>query len=315
MAEIHNELEYINTMASENPLGMIEKAEQRYRNIIGGVAARVLRAHGRKLILLAGPSASGKTTTAQKIADALGKAGVETHRVSLDDFYLPEGEMPLLPDGSRDLEGVNALDLSLLQGCLQSLMQTGRGLLPTFDFAAGKRGESRELQLDAEDMLVVEGLHALHPRLLDMLDGGALCGEQTTKVYISVASRIYNMKQEIILNKRSLRLARRILRDSQFRKSSAEETIEMWPAVARGEEQWLTPYKPNADVLINSIHIYEPCVFREYLLPLLNVCGSSPAKRLAWALEQFLPLPAASVPPDSLLREFLGAAGENVNTL
>ncbi|MDR3314494.1 MAG: hypothetical protein LBS96_08600 [Oscillospiraceae bacterium] len=305
MAAIHNELEYINEWAQKDPLALVEKSEARYRSIIESIAARAAQVQGHKLILLAGPSASGKTTTAHKIAQALGAAGVNTHRISLDDFYLPSAEIPLLPDGSRDLESIEALDLPLLRSTLQELMGSGSGVLPAFDFTTGQRCEGKRIALEPEDMIVLEGLHALNPLLTQTL--GGIRPEQMTKVYISVASRIYAAQNEILLNKRSLRLVRRILRDAQFRKSKAEETLAMWPAVTRGEEQWLTPCKPFADVLINSIHIYEPCVFRDRLLPLLAAIPSPGAARLARSLEAFVPLPASLAPPDSLLREFLGA--------
>ncbi len=313
MSAIRNELEYINRMAREDPQALIAKSEARYRSIVENIAVQASRQAGHKLILLAGPSASGKTTTAQKLAEALGRTGSQTFRISLDDFYLPKEEIPPLPDGSRDLESIEALDLPLLRNTLRDLMENGQGTLPVFNFATGRRETGKTLRLARDDMLVLEGLHALNPLLSESLTGGSIRSAQMTKVYISVASRIYNEKEEIILNKRGLRLARRILRDAQFRKSSAEETLLMWPSVTRGEEKWLTPCKPNADVLINAIHIYEPCVFRDRLCPLLAKIGGSAdtpatgaARRLARALELFAPLPENMVPADSLLREFLG---------
>ena len=315
MASINNELQYINRMAREDPRALVEKSEERYRAIVKNIAARAMRAEGHKLILLAGPSASGKTTTAQKLAEALGRAGPATFRVSMDDFYLPAGEIPLLPDGSRDIESVHAIDLPLLRETLRELMEDGRGTLPVYNFGTGRRETGETLRLGKEDMIVLEGLHALNPLLTESLAEEHIRPDQMTKVYISVSSRIYDGK-EIVLRKRSLRLTRRILRDDQFRQARAEATLFMWPAVTRGEEQWLTPCKPNADALINSIHVYEPCVFRNRLLPLLKEIyaggddGDHPAGgaayRLARALEQFEPMAEDLVPGDSLLREFLG---------
>ncbi|MCL1952195.1 MAG: nucleoside kinase, partial [Oscillospiraceae bacterium] len=274
-----------------------------------GVAGRVRGAHGHKLVLLAGPSASGKTTTAQKLADALCTRDTRAHRISLDDFYLEAGRMPCLPDGSPDIESVHALDLPLLRDTLRSLMETGRGDIPHFKFGAGGRTRYDPLALGPEDTIVLEGLHALHPEITGAtgFPAGAV-----TKVYVSVASRIYD-KREIVINKRNLRLVRRVLRDHQFRGSDAAKTIAMWPAVTRGEEQWLTPCKPHADFLINSIHVYEPCVFAPRVLPLLEsvpagATGAGAAYRLAKSLRRFAPLPETMVSPDSLLREFLGNA-------
>ncbi|MDR1927127.1 MAG: nucleoside kinase [Oscillospiraceae bacterium] len=311
MAAIRNELEYINEMAKTQPEELIRKSELRYRGILEGVAENARRKHGHKLILLAGPSASGKTTTAQKIAQRLGEAGLQTFRVSLDDFYLPVEGIPLLPDGSRDIESIHALDLPLLHQTLRELMETGRGCLPRFDFASGKRAQGRQLKLGADDMIVLEGLHALHPLLCAQFGNTGVKPEQITRIYISVSSRIYDAKRQIVLNKRNLRLARRILRDMQFRNTGAAETLELWPAVTAGEEQYLSPCKPNADVRINSIHIYEPCVFRARLLPQLEAVSRSrpcfeEAARLARSLRRFEALPEALTPADSLLREFLG---------
>jgi uridine kinase len=262
---------------------------------------------GHKLILLAGPSASGKTTTALKLAQAMGEAGVRAHRISLDDFYLEAGNLPLLPDGKPDIESVHALDLPLLRGALRSLMEDGRGEIPHFRFGEGKRVRWDTLRLGRDDSIVLEGLHALHP---EITENTAIPARDCTRVYVSVSSRIYD-GGEIVLNKRGLRLARRILRDSQFRGAGAAETIGMWPDVTRGEEKYLAPCKQYADVLANSIHIYEPCVFAARVLPLLegiprDAPAAGAAYRLARALRRFEPLPETLVPGDSLLREFLG---------
>ena len=309
MGAIKNQLEYINAMAQSEPKLLVEAAEARYASIITSIAGKVRSARGHKLVLLAGPSASGKTTTAQKIADALCTRDTRAHRISLDDFYHEAANMPRLPDGSMDIESVHALDLPLLRETLRALMETGRGDIPHFKFGAGGRTRWAPLEIGPEDTIVLEGLHALHPEITEHTGFPA---EAVTKVYISVASRIYNHR-EIVINKRNLRLVRRILRDHQFRGSDAARTIEMWSAVTKGEEQWLSPCKPHADFLINSIHIYEPCVFAPRVLPLLEAIpvdapGAGAAARLAKALRHFTALPENMVPADSLLREFLGNA-------
>jgi len=308
-SSINNQLEYINAMARSEPEKLVAAAEARYASIVTDIAGRVRGARGHKLVLLAGPSASGKTTTAQKIADALCAQDMRAHRISLDDFYLETENLPRLPDGTLDIESVHALDLPLLRGTLRALMETGRGDIPHFKFGAGGRTRWDPLEIGSEDTIVLEGLHALHPEITDTLH---FSPEAVTKVYVSMASRIYDHR-EIVINKRSLRLVRRILRDSQFRSSDAANTIAMWPSVTKGEEQWLTPCKPNADFLINSIHIYEPCVFAPRVLPLLesipaDAAGAGAAYRLAKSLRRFAVLPEDTVPADSLLREFLGNA-------
>ncbi|MDR1463889.1 MAG: nucleoside kinase [Oscillospiraceae bacterium] len=308
MAAIHNDLMYINDLARTSPETLIEKSEARFRGLIDAAAQRVLRVHGHKMILLAGPSASGKTTTAGKISEALRREGVESVRISLDDFYRDKDDVPLLPDGSRDLESIHALELPLLTKTLRDLMERGEGELPRYDFGAGRRLQGEPLRLPAEGMLIVEGLHAINPLIMEGLGAQT---ERVTRIYISVSSRIYGEKQDIVLNKRNLRLVRRTLRDLQFRGSGAAETLGMWSAVTAGEEAFLSPCKPYADLLINSVHVYEPCVFRHRALPLLEeIPSGSPAaaeaRKLAKALRQFEPLAETLVPADSLLREFLG---------
>jgi len=318
-SSIKNQLEHINAMAQSEPPKLVADAEARYANVIAGIAGKVRSAHGHKLVLLAGPSASGKTTTAQKIAEAISvhntckhalcSQDTRAHRISLDDFYYETENLPRLPDGTPDIESVYALDLPLLRDTLRSLMETGRGDIPHFKFGAGGRTRFDPLEIGPEDTIVLEGLHALHPELTGDL---RFAPEAVTKAYVSVASRVYDHR-EIVINKRNLRLVRRILRDSQFRGSAAAATVAMWPAVTKGEERWLTPCKPGAEFLINSIHIYEPCVFAPRVLPLLEAIpedapGAGAAYRLAKALRRFVPLPEALVPPDSLLREFLGNA-------
>jgi len=306
MATIRNELEYINEQALASPEAFIEKSEQRYRNIITSVAETALSTHGHTLILLAGPSASGKTTTAMKIAEAMAAQGVQAFRISLDDFYYEAEHMPLLPDGTSDIESVFALDLPLLHETLRSLLEDGVGSVPHFQFKTASRSRWDELRLGPDDVIILEGLHALHPEIAESLGN-----QQVIKVYISVSSRIYDATKKIILHKRGLRLTRRILRDSQFRGTSAAETIAMWPAVTQGEDAYLTPCKPLADVLINSIHLYESCVFRSLVLPLLDeIPPESPSYkdgcRLARSLRQFEVISPELVPADSLMREFLG---------
>jgi len=299
MANIRNELKYINGMASSDPAALVAAAESRYHNIVAGIAQRALQHHGHKLVMLAGPSASGKTTTAQKIAEALQAGGAQAYRVSLDDFYLERGNLPLLADGTPDIESVHALDLPLLRETLRSLMETGRADIPHFSFKKGRRTRWDTLVLGDDDMIVLEGLHALNPEITQVCP-------TCTKVYVNVSSRIYDEKRGIVLNKRSLRLARRILRDSQFRGTGAEQTLAMWPSVTAGEDMYLSSCKPFADVLVNSIHLYEPCVFAARVLPLLEGVEAEQGRCLARALRRFEPLPEIQVPADSLLREFLG---------
>lgn len=307
MANINNELEYINEAALSSPSELIEKSETRYKNIITEVCRRVCDDGGREIVMLAGPSSSGKTTTAQKLSEELLKNGVKTYVLSLDDFYLDRDDIPLLPDGTRDFETVHALDLKLFKKAVNSLLRGETVKIPVFDFKEGKRSRERfnEITLGKSDAVIIEGLHALNPLITDKIDGRLL------KIYISVSSRIYDRNGKIILNKRNLRFVRRMVRDYNFRGSTVDNTYKLWKNVTMGEDKYLFPYRDNADIRINTIHIYEACVLKKQAMELLKTSEISKeykndAQRLYKALEMFEELDERLVPADSLLREFLG---------
>ncbi len=306
MANINNKLEYINTMAKE-PAKFIEQCEARYRNIVDGIAKRIIDEEGREIVMLAGPSSAGKTTTARKISESLIEKGVKTYVLSLDDFYLNREDIPYLPDGSQDFETVDALDLKCFEACVNSLLRGETVKNPVFDFTTGKRSETQfnEITLGEEDVVIVEGLHALNPVITDKIKGKLL------KIYINVSSRIYDEKGNIVLNKRNMRFVRRTVRDYKFRGSSVENTYRLWKNVTAGEDKYLFPFRDNADIRVNTIHLYEPCVLKHQALPLLLNSEISDefkgeAKRLAKSLEKFDSIPETLVPDGSLLREFLG---------
>ncbi|MCR4616037.1 MAG: nucleoside kinase [Clostridiales bacterium] len=308
MAEINNYIEYINEYARRDKIGLIAESEQRYRNIISAISGKISKSGYIKIIMLAGPSSSGKTTTAGKLSQALLKNGVKAHEISLDDFYLNREDAPLMDDGTPDFETVHALDLPLLKTKLSELLKNGESELPLFDFNVGRRSDKSEyLKLEENDLVIIEGLHALNPIIIQELDT-----EKILKLYVSVSSRIYDEKQRIILNKRNLRFVRRMLRDEKFRASPIEHTYSLWDSVLHGEDLYLTPYKRYADMLINSIHIYEPCVFGAEAIKMLKTLPPenkhfNDSQRLIRALECFEPIDSSLVPTDSLLREFLGS--------
>lgn len=307
MSNLNNTIEYINGFARENPQELVLRSEQRYSNIIRDIADRVQNEAGREIIMLAGPSASGKTTTANKLAQAFSERGMKTHRISLDDFYLDRTEIPGYAEGNPDFETVFALDLPCLEQALNGLLRGETVRVPVFDFVSGTRSRQyEEITLGESDAIVVEGLHALNPIITDNLPQDKLL-----KIYISVSSRIYNEKGKIMLNKRNMRFIRRLVRDYNFRGSSVENTYRLWDNVRAGEDKYLFPYRNNADLRINSVHLSEPCLFKTIVLKMLegvDLQGAwkKDAKKLTDALERFESIPQALVPQDSLLREFLG---------
>lgn len=307
MANINNNLEYINEHALKNPADFVLKCEQRYNNIIEDIAKRIVEETGREIVMLAGPSSAGKTTTARKLCENLNKKGVKTYVLSLDDFYLNREDIPYLPDGTQDYETVYALDLQLFTECVNRLLMGETVKNPVFDFTTGKRSdkEFNEITLGKEDVVIIEGLHALNPVITEKIEGKLL------KIYINVSSRIYDNKGNIILNKRNMRFVRRMVRDYKFRDSTVDNTYKLWRNVTAGEDKYLFPFRDNADIKVNTIHLYESCVLKSQALPLLYESEISDeykddAKKLCKALEKFEDINISSVPEDSLLREFLG---------
>lgn len=310
MSNINNYLEYINDLATHDPAELVRRSEERFDNILNDTVSRIANDGGREIVMLAGPSASGKTTTANKIAQKCTARGMQTYAVSLDDFYLDREKIPLDESGKPDFETVYALDLPKLTETMRLLLSGAQTELPIFDFTTGKRSEEvRTVTLGARDVVVVEGLHALNPLITDVLPQKNLL-----KIYISVSSRIYNERGKIILNKRNLRFLRRMTRDYLFRASTVENTYDLWENVRKGEDKYLFPYRNRADIKINSVHLSAPCVFRDTCLQMLKSADLSgkqkkDADKLAAALRLFVPISASFVPKDSLLREFIGTHG------
>lgn len=306
MLENNNRTEYINERAKE-PQQFIAQCEFRYQNIIDSIAKRIIDEEGREIVMLAGPSSAGKTTTARKLSESLIEKGVKTYVLSLDDFYLNREDIPYLPDGSQDFETVDALDLKYFEECVNALLRGETVKNPVFDFTTGKRSdkEFNEITLGDEDVVIIEGLHALNPVITEKIRGKLL------KIYINVSSRIYDENGNIILSKRNMRFIRRMVRDYKFRGSSVENTYKLWKNVTAGEEKYLFPFRDNADIKANTIHLYESCVLKHQALPLLLNSEisdefKSQATKLVKALEKFADIPEKLVPDGSLLREFLG---------
>ena len=310
MSNINNYLEYINDLAANDPAELVRRSETRFDNILNDITARIAGDDGREIVMLAGPSASGKTTTANKIAQKCIARGIQTYVVSLDDFYLDRDKIPRDESGKPDFETVYALDLPKFSETIRLLLSGAATDLPIFDFTTGKRSEEvRTVTLGEQDAVVVEGLHALNPLITD-----ALPQKNLLKIYISVSSRIYNEKGKIILNKRNLRFLRRMTRDYLFRASSVENTYNLWESVRNGEDKYLFPYRDCADMKINSVHLSAPCVFRDTCLAMLENADLSgeqkkDAEELAAALRLFVPISPSLIPETSLLREFLGKQG------
>lgn len=302
-----NTLQVINDFALNSPRELIARAERHYDRELSDIAKRISEDDDIKIVALAGPSASGKTTTAHILREKLRELDEETEIISLDDFYLPIESLPLLEDGTRDIESVNALDIPLINKCFNEIIRTGKTVLPKFKFSTKERIiNAREIDLSGRGIAIVEGLHALNPLITDLVPS-----KNIFKAYISVNRGIVNEDGSRLLSSRQIRLARRVLRDRTFRGTPVNETLSLWQGVVEGEEKYLYCFKETADVQIKTLHIYEPCLYRNEILSLKDeISEDAPLKdyflKTAAALERFVPIDISLVPPDSLITEFVG---------
>lgn len=302
-----NTLQVINDFALNSPSELISRAERHYDRELSDIAKRISEDDDIKIVALAGPSASGKTTTAHILREKLRELDEETEIISLDDFYLPIDSLPLLEDGTRDIESVNALDIPLINKCFNEIIRTGKTVLPKFKFSTKERIiNARKIDLSGRGIAIVEGLHALNPLITDLVPS-----KNIFKAYISVNRGIVNEDGSRLLSSRQIRLARRVLRDRTFRGTPVNETLSLWQGVVEGEEKYLYCFKDTADVQIKTLHIYEPCLYRNEILSLKDeISEDAPLKdyflKTAAALEHFVPIDISLVPPDSLITEFVG---------
>lgn len=261
-----------------------------------------------KAILIAGPSSSGKTTFSKKLALALEINGIKPINMSLDDYYLPHDQVPLDEFGEKDLETVHALNIDLLNENLVDLLAGKETFLPINDFKKGIMIEKgRKLQLHHENVLIIEGIHALNDELTNKVPR-----DSKYKIYISALTGL-NMDDNNRISSTDNRLLRRMVRDYHFRRYSADNTFNIWPSVNRGEKKWIFPYQGTADIAFNSALPYEIAVLKIYAEPLLKTIkpdnkNYAEAIRILTLLNNFTPIPGDLVPTDSLLREFIGGS-------
>ena len=303
MAEIT--LYDLNGQIRRAPLIAIAEAEDAYHNRIKEIAAYVAAHETIRIITLAGPSGSGKTTSANLISDAIKALGKESIVVSLDDFYRDSSDpdYPRLPDGSRDFERPESLHLGEIASTLARIAAGEEFELPKYDFKIGGRASVTTHAPIKDGCVIVEGLHALNPKIADTLPH-----ECVLKVFVSVSTNIVASDGERLISGRKIRFVRRMVRDSIYRASDAERTLGMWDEVIAAEDVYLYPYKETADVKIDTFHPFELSVMRERALALISRELSernSFAAIVFTALRAVEPLDEALVPEDSLIREFI----------
>lgn len=300
----------LNRVVSEAKIGeLINLAEAHYDGQLATIAEDIYSSKKDiKLVLIAGPSSSGKTTTSKKLDTYLRSKGFITHPIALDDYFTDMDKRPLDANGKPDFESVRALDIELFNKQLNELLDGKKVSLPTFNFVLGKREyNGNYLQLGEKDIIIVEGLHALNDELTM-----AINKNQKYKIYIAPLTQM-NIDHHTYIHTSNIRKLRRIVRDSKTRGYGARDTIRMWPEIQKGERENIFRFQDDADVVVNSSLIYEVGVLKTYVEPLLfNVNEDDPeypeALRLINFLRNFLPIPSDDVPPDSVLREFIGGS-------
>ena len=286
---------------------LIRISEAYFDNQLAEVAERIDENRKNiKLILIAGPSSSGKTTSSKKLEVYLRSKGIITHQISLDDYFVNRDNTPRDENGEYDFESLHALDLDVFNRDLTRLLDGEEVLLPEFNFLTGKREyKKKRLQLKENEMLIIEGLHGLNEELTVSIER-----KNKFKIYISALTQL-NIDNHSRIHTTDTRKLRRIVRDNHFRGYSASETLDQWQNIRKGESKYIFPYQDEADIIINSALVYELGVLKTYAEPLLfsvdvNDKNYPEALRLINFLRNFLPIPSEEVPSDSVLREFIG---------
>ncbi len=287
---------------------LINVSEALQENKIVRIAQEIAARKDVRMVLIAGPSSSGKTTTCKRLSIQLLANGLRPVGISLDDYFVDRDKTPLGPDGDYDFESVHALNIPLLNEQMNTLFAGGEVELPRYNFTEGRSEKSgRRLRLSGNEVLVVEGIHALNPELTARIPAA-----QKFRVYASALTTLLLDDHNYIPTSDN-RLLRRIIRDNKYRGVSARDTIRRWPSVRAGEGKWIFPYQENADAMFNTAMLFELAAIKQQAEPLLELVPEnceeySEAYRLLKFLKYIKPIPYRQVPSTSLLREFLGGS-------
>lgn len=288
--------------------GLINVSEALQEKKIASIAEQIAHRQGTRVVLIAGPSSSGKTTFCKRLSIQLVTCGIKPIQISLDDYFVDRHLTPKDENGEYDYESVHALNIPLLNEQLQQLFEGKTIELPKYNFQTGKSEKSgKRLQLGDNQVLVLEGIHALNPELTAQIPQ-----EQKFHIYISALTTIL-LDDHNYIRTTDNRLLRRIIRDYKYRGVNAQETIHRWPSVRAGENKWIFPYQENADVMFNTAMLFELAVIKQQAEPLLDLVPENcpeyaEAYRLRTFLDYIQPIPNRALPPTSLLREFLGGS-------
>ncbi len=295
-------------ITSGNAAELVLLAEALHEKKISDIADNIVKRRGVKVILIAGPSSSGKTTFAKRLGIQLRLNGLKPVTISVDNYFVERKDTPLDENGKYDFECLEAIDLKLFNDHLNALLNGEEILCPTFDFKLGtKQYNGEKMKLADDEILVIEGIHCLNDKLTESIPK-----DKKYKIYIS-ALTVLNIDYYNRISTTDSRLMRRMVRDHNFRGYSALHTLQIWDSVNRGEEKYIFPFQEQSDSMFNTSLIYEICVLKKYLMPLLAQIDNthpeySEAKRLHEFLKYFEDIDDKYVPENSLLREFIGGS-------
>lgn len=295
-------------VSEETVVDFVNMCETKHNNMLAELGQIIEKdIDNIRLIAIAGPSSSGKTTFSNRLRIELMSRGINPLRISIDDYYLPKNQAPLDENGNPDLEHIEALDIDLFNEHMLKLIQGEEITLPSFNFKTGIREDGPKCKVDSKTPIIIEGIHALNDILTSSIPK-----HQKFKIYISPQIQI-NIDNHNPISLTDIRLLRRIVRDKKSRNTSAEKTLEMWSSVRRGEFNWIYPNQEGANYIFNSELTYELCVMKKYALPALQAINNDHpyfimANRLIKFLKHFKDIDDKFVPCNSLLREFIGGS-------
>jgi len=305
-----NDISHLNQMTARGEAGnVIKVSEALHEKKIAEIATIITERHDKiNIVLIAGPSSSGKTTFSKRLSVQLAVNGLHAIQISLDDFFVDREHTPLDEHGAFDFEALEAIDIQFFNQLLLKLLNGETVEMPKFDFQSGERiFKGDTLTLAKDQILIIEGIHGLNPGLIPMIDPS-----ETFKIFISALTQI-SIDEQTYVPTTDNRLLRRMIRDAKYRGYSASKTIQRWPSVRRGEDKYIFPYQENADIIFNSALVYELAVLKRYANILLKTVKENEAEyaeavRLMIFVSYFNFIPETEIPPTSVLREFLGGS-------
>lgn len=296
----------LNKRVSNNNIEELIQIDELMKNYgLMELAKKITERESARIVLIAGPSSTGKTTTTNKLMLCLKSLGKTPKMLSMDDFFVERKDTPLDPDGNLDFERLEAVDLNLFEETIEKLLSEEETIIPTYNFILGEKEFNQKMKMNHNDILLIEGIHALNPKVLEHIPK-----ENKTTIYLSALTEL-NIDNHVRVSTTDNRLLRRIVRDNRTRGNKVEDTLKNWAKVREGEENYIFPYQDEADYTFNTAMIYELGVLKTFVEPLLySVEPDSPyyneAIRLINFLRLFLPISSETIPKDSILREFIG---------